>query len=61
MWRRKMQKVDKKIQDAHEAIRPTDVNRTPAAMKESLARDQFRLYQLDLETFCREQNAAGSL
>mgnify|MGYP002509600435 CR=1 FL=1 len=36
----------KNIQDAHEAIRPTDVSRTPVAMKESLSRDQFRLYQL---------------
>lgn len=36
----------KKIQDAHEAIRPTDVSRTPAAVKDSLTRDQFRLYQL---------------
>ena len=36
----------KKIQDAHEAIRPTDLSRTPAEMKESLGRDQFRLYQL---------------
>ena len=38
---------DKKIiQDAHEAIRPTDISRTPASIKESLTRDQFRLYQL---------------
>ena len=36
----------KKIQDAHEAIRPTDISRTPASLKESLTRDQFRLYQL---------------
>ena len=36
----------KKIQDAHEAIRPTDISRTPASIKESLTRDQFRLYQL---------------
>lgn len=36
----------KNIQDAHEAIRPTDVSRTPAAVKDSLTRDQFRLYQL---------------
>ena len=36
----------KKIQDAHEAIRPTDISRTPAMVKESLSRDQFRLYQL---------------
>ena len=35
-----------KIQDAHEAIRPTDISRTPASLKESLSRDQFRLYQL---------------
>ena len=36
----------KKIQDAHEAIRPTDITRTPASIKDSLSRDQFRLYQL---------------
>ncbi|BDZ81157.1 type I DNA topoisomerase [Claveliimonas bilis] len=41
----------KNIQDAHEAIRPTDVTRTPAAMKESLSRDQFRLYQLIWKRF----------
>ena len=35
-----------KIQDAHEAIRPSDITRTPVAVKESLSRDQFRLYQL---------------
>ncbi|SDB10608.1 type I DNA topoisomerase [Eubacterium oxidoreducens] len=35
-----------KIQDAHEAIRPTDVTLTPSMVKESLTRDQFRLYQL---------------
>ena len=42
---------NRKIQDAHEAIRPTDVTRTPAAMKESLTRDQFRLYQLIWKRF----------
>ena len=35
-----------KIQDAHEAIRPSDITRTPAKVKDSLSRDQFRLYQL---------------
>lgn len=35
-----------KIQDAHEAIRPTDLNRSPAIVKDSLSRDLFRLYQL---------------
>ena len=39
------------IQDAHEAIRPTDPARTPAAIKESLTRDQFRLYQLIWKRF----------
>lgn len=41
----------KKIQDAHEAIRPTDVTRTPAVLKDSLAREQFRLYQLIWKRF----------
>ena len=41
----------KKIQDAHEAIRPTDITRLPAAIKESLSRDQFRLYQLIWKRF----------
>ena len=36
----------KKVQDAHEAIRPTNVLFTPSDIKESLSRDQFRLYQL---------------
>ena len=40
-----------KIQDAHEAIRPTDVTRTPAMLKDSLSRDQFRLYQLIWQRF----------
>ena len=44
-------KNGQKIQDAHEAIRPTDVNRTPAIMKEYLSRDQFRLYQLIWKRF----------
>ncbi|MCI9525985.1 MAG: type I DNA topoisomerase [Lachnospiraceae bacterium] len=39
-------KSNQKIQDAHEAIRPSDITRTPAQIKESLSRDQFRLYQL---------------
>ena len=40
-----------KIQDAHEAIRPTDITRTPAMLKDSLSRDQFRLYQLIWKRF----------
>ena len=42
---------NKKIQDAHEAIRPTDVTRTPASLKDSLSRDQLRLYQLIWKRF----------
>ena len=42
---------DKKIQDAHEAIRPTDVTRTPAKLKDSLSRDLLRLYQLIWKRF----------
>lgn len=41
----------KKIQDAHEAIRPTDISRTPLSLKESLSRDQYRLYQLIWKRF----------
>lgn len=39
-------RTNKKIQDAHEAIRPTDVELSPVKIKEQLSRDQFRLYQL---------------
>lgn len=44
-------KAEKKIQDAHEAIRPTDIARTPASLKDSLTRDQLRLYQLIWKRF----------
>ena len=44
-------KSSQKIQDAHEAIRPSNINRTPSDIKESLSRDQFRLYQLIWKRF----------
>ena len=44
-------KNGQKIQDAHEAIRPTDLNRMPIAIKEQLPRDLFRLYQLIWKRF----------
>ena len=47
----------KKIQDAHEAIRPTDIARTPAVLKDSLTRDQLRLYQLIWKRFMASQMA----
>ncbi|MCD7715815.1 MAG: type I DNA topoisomerase [Lachnospiraceae bacterium] len=49
--------IGKKIQDAHEAIRPTDIARTPVMVKESLSRDQFRLYQLIWRRFAASRMA----
>ena len=46
-----------KIQDAHEAIRPSDIYRTPAMVKDSLTRDQFRLYQLIWKRFAASRMA----
>lgn len=48
-----------KIQDAHEAIRPSDIRRTPAAVKESLTRDQFRLYQLIWKRFAASRMSSA--
>ncbi len=45
----------KKIQDAHEAIRPTDITMSPVFIKDSLSRDQFRLYQLIWKRFVASQ------
>ncbi len=54
-----IKKEDKKIQDAHEAIRPTYVDLTPAMVKDSLTRDQFRLYQVIWKRFVASRmNAA---
>ncbi|MCR4656230.1 MAG: type I DNA topoisomerase [Lachnospiraceae bacterium] len=44
-------KETKKIQDAHEAIRPTDIKRLPSSVKDSLSRDQLRLYTLIWKRF----------
>ncbi len=49
--RNAVNKSDKKIQDAHEAIRPSDIMRTPEVVKEALTRDQYRLYQLIWKRF----------
>lgn len=45
----------KNAQDAHEAIRPTDVRRTPEAIKESLTKEQFNLYRLIYNRFLASQ------
>ena len=44
-----------KVQDAHEAIRPSDITRLPSEIKDSLSRDQFRLYQLIGKRFVASQ------
>ena len=41
----------KKIQDAHEAIRPADLSILPAEIKDELSRDQYRLYKLIFDRF----------
>ena len=48
-----------RIQDAHEAIRPSDVNRTPSDGKDSLTRDQYRLYQLIWKRFMASQMSSA--
>lgn len=54
-------KNSRKIQDAHEAIRPTYVDLSPAQVKEALSRDHFRLYQLIWKRFVASQMAAAQL
>ena len=52
-------KSGNKIQDAHEAIRPTQIELTPTVLKDQLSRDLFRLYQLIWKRFAasRMENA----
>ncbi len=52
-------KVREGAQDAHEAIRPTDLRRTPASLAGVLKRDELRLYQLIWERFVASQMAAA--
>ncbi len=53
--------VKKNAQDAHEAIRPTSVNRHPDSLKEILSRDQLRLYRLIYDRFVASQMASAVL
>ncbi len=48
-------KSSARAQEAHEAIRPTDVKRVPDSIKGSLSRDQYRLYKLIWERFIASQ------
>ncbi|HPY56052.1 MAG TPA: type I DNA topoisomerase [Sedimentibacter sp.] len=43
---KKAKKNESKVQDAHEAIRPTSLLRTPEKIKDSLTTDQYKLYSL---------------
>ena len=52
-------KVREGAQDAHEAIRPTSVARTPESLARVLKRDELRLYQLIWERFVASQMAAA--
>lgn len=61
MTNRKEEKQSKKSQDAHEAVRPTSVHRTPDQVKSILSRDLFRLYKLIWERFIASQMASAIL
>lgn len=52
-------KKTQKIQDAHEAIRPTELSRLPLQLKEELPRDLFRLYQLIWKRFVASRMSAA--
>ncbi|MGL4913589.1 MAG: type I DNA topoisomerase [Romboutsia sp.] len=52
---KKEKKDEKKVQDAHEAIRPTSVHRSPDSIKSSLTKDQFKLYNLIWRRFVASQ------
>ncbi len=51
--------MGKKAQDAHEAIRPTSILRTPAEVESYLNRDQLRLYTLIWQRFSASQMSAA--
>ena len=52
-------KGGKNIQDAHEAIRPANIHLTPQSIKDSLSRDEYRLYQLIWKRFIASQMSAA--
>lgn len=51
----------KQVQDAHEAIRPTYINKTPESVKKFLTNEQYRLYKLIWERFTASQCANASV
>ncbi len=50
-------KNSERAQDAHEAIRPSSVTRTPISIRESLSRDEYRLYKLIWDRFTASRMA----
>lgn len=54
-----VKKKEQKIQDAHEAIRPTRIDLTPVSIKDELPRDLFRLYQLIWKRFTASRMQAA--
>ena len=54
----KKEKAKENVQDAHEGIRPTDINYTPESIMEFLDKDQFKLYNLIWQRFLVSQLAA---
>ena len=54
-------KANKGAQDAHEAIRPSQVERTPALIRNTLTPDQYRLYKLIWERFVASQMQSAKL
>ena len=55
----KSRKASKNVQDAHEGIRPTNVNFTPDSIKEYLSNDQYKLYKLIWERFLASRMSAA--
>lgn len=56
---KKTEKKEKGVQDAHEAIRPTEVTREPDKVKDSLTKDQYKLYKLIWERTVASQMASA--
>lgn len=55
----KQGKPGKKVQDAHEAIRPSSIYREPEKIKDSIDKDQYKLYKLIWERFVASQMQAA--
>ena len=53
--KKRVYKANQNAQDAHEAIRPSDINLTPQKLKKLLTQDQYKLYKLIFERFIASQ------